>query len=503
MSGSGTTTILRKVYAYDSNTGGILSTGQVLLTDGLGGTSWVTILSTLTVASGPVIGNLPSTISTFSTLMYTTNQYFGGLSSMSTDIYTAISSIGRALTTAINAAIPSATAANTSLLSTSATLGSVGYISTASLTSSLVGTTLVGFASSVSTSVSTLGGLGALGYISSKTLNAYVTSTVQGLGAVSYVSTPTLNSALTSTVAGLGAATYLSTPTLDFALKSTVAGLGAVPYVSTASLVSTTLYLVTAIAGVTPGTGSPASYASTVAGLGNSGFISTSALVSTTYALSTQRTNINFDRVGNMTVTGPVNLTITGSGNALNLIYISSFLQSSIAYTGPPTGAPIIPQSTTLDMVFSTAQIDFSPFVNFINSTSRISLDVYPTIAFSKLATGAWKPAILPISTMIQYGATILSTPCVTSYLYVGNTRIALESGNFVDASNVYTTPLKLAFPPSSIVGQTANPYTLVHVMTSSLNYGVYQNALHNTSVTPYFSQVGSVFVSVQNIPTN
>ena len=512
MSGSGTTTILRKVYAYDSNTGENLSSGKVLLTNGLGGTSWVTILSTLTLASGPVVGTLPSTISSFSTLIYTTTQYFGGLSSMSTDIYTAISSLGNAITTALPAA-----AANNSLVSTSVSLGSLGYISTASLTSSLAGTSRASVASTISTNTSTLGGLGALGYISSATLR----STVAGLGTASYVSTPTLTAALLSTVAGLGSASYistpvllstvaglgsasyLSTPTLNLALTSTVNGLGTRSYVSTLSLVSTTLFVLTAIANVTPGTGSAASYASTVAGLGSSGFISTSALVSTTYALSTQRANINFDRVGTMIVSGQNTLAINGSGNTINIIYISSFIQSSISYIGPTTGVPLNPQSTTVDMVFSTAQIDFNAFAMFMNSTSRVTIDVYPSIAFSKLSSGASRPTILPISTMLQYGANLLSSPCVTSYLYVGNTQVYLENRSVVDASNFYTTPIKLSVPPSTLYGQTANPYTLVHLMPSSLNYGQYQNALHNSAVTPFFSPTGSVFVSVQNIPTN
>ena len=70
---------------------------------------------------------------------------------------------------------------------------------------------------------STVQGLGSLGYISSGTDSAYITSTTRGLGTLSYISTPSL----TSTVQGLGA-TYTSTASL----RSTTAGLGNI-YLST------------------------------------------------------------------------------------------------------------------------------------------------------------------------------------------------------------------------------------------------------------------------------
>jgi hypothetical protein len=246
---------------------------------------------------------------------------------------------------------------------------------------------------------------------------------------------------------------------------------------------------------------STTSLRSSIDGLGSAGYISTSALVSTTIALSSQKANIRFDTTGAVIVSGQNIITFT---SVQNVIYISSFLQSSISYTGPPTGVQFNGQKVNyVDMIFSTAQINFASFAAFMNSTSRVSVDVYPTLAFTKLGTGASAPRILPISTMVQYGTTLLSSPIVTSFLYAGNTRVALENGGYADASNIYSAPFKITFPPSSIVGQTAFPYTLVHLMPSSINYNEYQNALHSTFVTPYFSPAGSIYVSVQNIPTN
>lgn len=486
MSSSANTTILRKVYALDSNTDLPLSTGLTLVTDGIGGTYWISVVSSLTVLGGSVIGNLPSTISSFSSLMYTNTINFAGLSAMSTDMYRAISSLGNSITTAMPAA-----AANNSLVSTTASLGSQGYISTASLTSSLAGTTTAAYTSTLSTTTSTINALGTLGYISTASL----TSTVIGLGSLGYISTPLgavmSQTSLTSSITGLGTTGYVSTA----GLQATVAGLGTTGYISTGTLNAT-------VAGLgTTGYVSTISLNSTLAGLGSAGYISTSALVSTTIAMSTQKANIRFDTAGSVIVNGNNTVTFNTVGN---IIYISSFLQSSISYTGLPTGVQInAPTVNNMNMIFSTAQIDFSAFSAFMNSTSRVTVDVYPSFAFSKLGTGATGPTVLPISTMVQYGANLLSSPTTTSFLYAGNTRVSLENGTVADASNMYTTPVKLSFPPSSIVGRTAYPYTLVHLMPSSINYGQYQNALHNNAVTPFFSQSGSVFVSVQNIPTN
>jgi hypothetical protein len=401
-------------------------------------------------------------------------------------MYRAISSLGQAITSALPPA-----AANNSLVSTTASLGTQGYISTASLTSSLAGTTQATYASTLSTTTSSINALGTLGYISTASL----ISTVAGLGSLGYISTPLgavmSQGSLTSSITGLGSVGYVSTGTLQAAVNS----LGTTGYISTASLQNTVARLGTV------GYVSTSGLTSSLAGLGTAGYISTSALVSTTIALSTQKANIRFDTTGSVTVTGnnTVNFATVG-----NIIYISTFLQSSISYSGLVSGLELTARNPKLhDLIFSTTQMDFSPFAAFMNSTSRLTLDVYPSFTFSKLATGATSPAVLPISTMVQYGMDLLSSPCVTSFLYVGNTKISLENGTSVDASNLHATPVRLTFPPSSIIGKTALPYTLVHLMPSSLNNAAYQNALHSAKVTPFFSPTGSLFVSVQNIPTN
>jgi len=533
MSGGGQNTIvLRTVYALDPRTGQYLNSNQMLLTDGLGGTRWIDSISTLIISGGSVMNDLPSTIQYFSTAMYSNTLYFNGLSSMSTDMYTAIST----LSTAIGNTLPGSIS-RMNLLSTVAGLGSAGYVSTSgvydiisnvSAEGNVSGASVSTIASALSSNykiydistttsyiqastISSFSGLGTLGYLST----ANLTSTVRGLGSAGYIST----SGLTSSIQGLGSIGYISTFHLASSviglgsvgyissysgLTSTVVGLGSVNYVSTDSLVSTVLDLktfYTSNAGVTG-----VMLASTVEGLGNSSYVSTSSLVSTTEALSVLRTSTRIDDAGNVIVIGGVN----NFSNTTNIVYISTFLMSSITYSGNQGysfNATKVP-GLEHDLTFSTASIDFSGFSNYITSNSRITIDVYPNIAFSKLATGATATAVLPISTFLKYGDINMYSTTVTSFLNVTNTRVMLERSVdgfppvYVDQSNFFNTPIKLCVPTGEI-RSFSNTYNLVHYMPSSLNFNFYQNALHSNDITPFFGSTGSLFVSVQNLPTN
>jgi hypothetical protein len=471
------------------------------------------------------MNDLPSTINYYSTAIYTTNTYFQGLSSISTDMYNAISSLSTAISETLPGSISQA-----NLISTVKGLGTSGYVSTADVYSIISSVSAEGYVgvSSISTiyselnsnykiydisttmamvqmsTTSTVRGLGSIGYISSTQL----TSSIKGLGSIGYLSTPQListvqglgsvgyisTSQLYSSIAGIGDAGYISSYN---ALYSTVGGLGNIGYVSTESLVSTVANLqqfYTSNAGVTGEI-----LTSTVQGLGEIGYISTSGLVSTTASLYNSRTNVRFDYTGSVTTFGGTNTFY----NTQNVIYISSFLMSSIHFVGNQGNAINATTDPALvhDMYFSTASIDFAGFSNYITSNSRITIDMYPNIAFTKLATGATNTAVLPISTFLQYGASTLYNTAVTSYLNVLNTRVLLETGVYVDQSNYFNTPIKMCLP-TGLVTNFSNTYNVVHYMPSSLNDGAYQNALHSNTVTPYFAPVGSLYVSVQNLPS-
>jgi hypothetical protein len=308
--------------------------------------------------------------------------------------------------------------------------------------------------------------MGTSSYVSSPSL----ASTVRGLGQVGYISTSQLVSTVSSLVGG-GISTV--------AFTSTFAGLGTGGYISTLSLQSSIL--------------------STTAGLGTGGYVSTSQLVSTTQALSSQKANIRFDNTTSVTVIDSVNTFNTTT----NVIYVSTFFTSSLFYSGNNRQQITAQNPVTHDIRFSTAAISLAPFSNFIDSNSRVTIDIFPQIAFSKLATGANNVAVLPISSFLQYSNTNILTTTVQNYLLVANTYMIQSNGGvitYTDSSNFFNTPIRIAIPPGTIGNNYAQTYNLVHYMPSSLNNGLYQNALHNCNVTPYFGSTGSIFVSVQNI---
>lgn len=464
--------VLRKVFAVDSNTGLTMDFGNVLLTNNTGGTTWTPILSTLTIAGGPIIGNLPSTLSSFSSITYINSNW---ISTISSTYLQAICSLGGIINNKVAADF-------------SVGLGSLGYVSTSTLYAALST-----FASSPSTISTMAPQLSTLGFINVSSLSTFSggqalssMSTVAALGTLGYVSTLSLIStvaglemifsplALPSTVAGLGNSGYVSTTKLTYELNR----LGSIGYISTTNLTST------------------------VAGLGSIGYVSTGHLVSTTSSLMHMASNIRFDNVTTLNIVGGSNInTFTNIGN---LIYVSTFFQSSIRYSGAPSGVKIAGNVIDdVNMEFSTAIIQLDSFSNFINKNSRITIEVYPTLAFTKLGTGANNFAVLPISTLLKYGDTLLLNNTVTTnYLYAGNTRVVLENNTTIDASNIYNQPIRLSIPQGtvhSLNGNYAFPYTLYHYMPSSINNGSYSNALHTSTITPYFGPTGSIFVTVQN----
>jgi hypothetical protein len=470
------TIVLRKVYALDSNTGLFLSTGKVLFTNGLGGTNWIDMLSTLTLAGGPIMNDMPSSMSSYSTVMY------DNTSTLSTSMYEftkAICSIG---------AIADATAASIVV----ANLGSAGYVSTATL-STYVGESISTLGSSPST-ISTLApSLSTLQYANSSTLssltssiNAASISTVNALSNLGYI----IRTQLTSTIDGLGEIGYISSIATPMSLQSTVAGLGSSGYVSSSTLLNTINTMGNIYVSTT-------SLTSTVGGLSTFGYPTNVDLSTAINAISVAKNSIRFDTVGNVILTGTSNLiTFTNAGA---VIYVSTFYQSSMAYSGAPVGSTIVGRLINNDMEFSTATINLAAFSSFMNNNTRVTLDIYPTYVFTKLGTGATRPALVTISTLLKSGNNLLLDTAVTNSLFVGNTRTVLESGLTVDSSNVFNQPIKLTVPIPRAWDFTV-PYTLYHYMPSSIQTNQLQNALHSTIVTPYFGSTGSIFVSVQNL---
>ena len=471
------TTVLRKVYALDSNTGLFISTGRVLLTNGLGGTNWVDMLSTLTIVGGPIMNAIPCTISSFSTQTASMNSL---LSSLSSVFLQSLCSIG----SQVNGATATIVTAN---------LGTVGYVSTATL-STYVGQAVSTITQSPCTISSLMISFNAFQFANSSTISSAVgsvtastMSTISNLGNLGYVT----STSLFSTVAGLGSIGYASTLT-DF--KSTVTGLGSLGYVSTATLNNKFDTLGNWYV-------SSPSMASTVDGLSTFGYVTNINLSTVFNGLSAMKNAIRFDTVNNVTVIGGTN-TFTNPGN---IIYVSTFYQSSMTYSGPQPGVQFQGKMVTANsMEFSTAVIRLDALSSFIDSNtwlSRITIDVFPTLAFTPLGTGATATTMLTMSTILRAGQppAPIYTTTTTSYMYAGNFKTTVGGTPVLaDLSNIYNQPIRLSIPQGTILDYRY-PFTLYHYMPQSVQNGAFQNGLHSNFITPYFGSTGSVFVSVQN----
>ena len=194
--------------------------------------------------------------------------------------------------------------------------------------------------------------------------------------------------------------------------------------------------------------------------------------------------------------------------NVGTIYYVSTFFQSSMTYSGAQPGIQLGGNLiTNSNMEFSTAIIRLDAFSSFTNSNSRITIEAYPTILFSKLGTGSviTTPLCFPISTLLKYGSnTLLYNTTTTNYLFAGNgmsivSDPASPNGiRFIDSSNAFQQPIRISVPQNTVLNYESN-YSLYHYMPGSINYGVFQQGLHSSNFTPYYGSTGSIFVSVQN----
>jgi len=452
-----------------------------------------------------------------------------------------------------------------SLTSTSQGLGTLGYISTAAFRSSLVSTVQgLGSAGYVSTSFMTnyvtvaVANAGTSGnYVSVPTLTLTLNTKVAGLGTQGYVSTSYLVNYVTNALNNVGTSgNYVSTPTLDLALTSTTSYIFDLErYVSTGALTSTTVgILATATSGIAVGTLNTAlastveglgsggnngyissltlktaltstvaglgsggnngyissltlnrALTSTVAGLGSggiNGYISTLSLQSTTQQLTDMimgGTTVTVDRAGNLIIQGgTINVgSMTGS-----IIYVSTFIQSSVTYSGTNgtmSGTVLPDPNTGTDMMFSTCIIPFNTMSSFMNANSRINLDVFPTFAFNELNSGSTRSLVTPISTFIQYGSLAPSANNSNLLKYV-NTSFLIANSKTSGFSNYFQQQLRIQIPGSAIYGAFSNDYILYHYMPGGLTINL-DPGLKASSITVNYSSTNSVFISVQNLP--
>lgn len=490
------TVILRKIYALDSNTGLYMSSGNVLVTEINGGTSWQNLVGAISTTGGPQVAVLPSTLSTMSSatyeLSYSTALFstsiWNSFNSLSNFVYATALTGGTGGTGGTGTYDPSLLVTKDNLTSTVAGLSNYGGTGAGYITSSMMGSTLSTVLyfyptnQELSNTINNLSNIPGLAYTTSSFVLEQVgelSTTVSSL----YVTGTQLNSTINRLGNWLGGSGgYISTQNLT----STINGLGNYGYISTITLKST------------------------IDGLGSYGYVSTQNLVSTTDALLSNinaKTNVRFDN----TTTVSVYDSIVTFSNVASIVYLSSFLMSTFS-VGTSSNERLADVIGGVDLRFSTLSMDLSPFSSFITDKSRVTLDIYPSIYFTKIATGTNAPAMLPISTFLRYGTTEYRQYVTTSYVPVNQGRmiVDIEPGlnistpliTYVDSSNAWTTPIRLQIA-SNVINQNnySLPYTLMHHMPGGVNNAGLQKALHSNNYTPFFASTGSVFISVQNLP--
>ena len=475
------TTILRKVYAFDSVTGNALSTGQTLVTDGLGGTSWIPYTGTVQVVSQ---AQLASTIGSLTTLGYISSQTLRSTvaGSQAATLSTISTTLGQYIT---QSTLTSTIAAYTSASTFTGTLAS--YMSTPTVYSTLSTYVTMPF---LSTSLRN--------YASLNLLSNYVSTTALNGILANFISTPTFTSTLVdyynTRMIRNTLNNYMSTPTV----YSTIAGSVNPSSISTFGFVNGAT-VGSMIAAIPVGATGGFTQAAVLSNLSNTFQPILTSNVSTAVG---QAANINFDTA---TSVGIANSRVTFLGPVANIIYVSTIFNSSIG--GTVVNCNLQPMAAynppgTNDMVFSSIYIsNLTPFLPYINSKTLVTLDIYPNFAFTKLGTAATTPAIIPISTIVRYGSSNLLATNTTTFLYAGNTQsYQSQTGTWIDASNMYSSPIRITIPPGTFVPAVTN-MTILHTMPNSVQNGQSQNALHSTIITPYMDTSNCIFISLQNIP--
>jgi len=460
--------ILRTLFAVDPDTNLPISTNFVVTTDGIGGLVWMNPYTNLSTI-GPGVGYLPSTLdslqSNVSSLSTVVSSLVIGLSSLSTVLGQAYISSGvytSQLVSTVEGLGTSQYLSTSQLTSTVQGLGSATYVST----QSLVSTTdwFIDPSRYVSTGalVSTTAGLFAL---------PQLTSTVKGLGSIGYISSATLLSTVNA-ASTLLFSTFYSSLVPQFItplqLTSTVSSLGTLGYISTAQLTST-------VAGLTD----PATY------------VSTGALVSTVVGISTNiRATYYIDNGGNFNILGGTAIV----SSATSIVFLSTFVLSSLTYQGTNgTVTPVVyPNPTTgRNLFFSSATIPLALFSNYILPNSRVNLELYPTMVFPSLNTGATSYLLTPMSTMLAYGNSYVS-PFATNWVFANNKTAGY--------GNLYQQSIHLQIPGSALVGNFANPYRIVHSLPESVTSNL-TPGFTTSNLELQFGSTNSVFLSIQNLP--
>jgi hypothetical protein len=238
---------------------------------------------------------------------------------------------------------------------------------------------------------------------------------------------------------------------------------------------------------------------STLNGLGTAGYISSSQLQSSVTALKQSFFVVNANT-----------LYLQGSGNTLtvsslaSIVYLSSFLQSTITYRG--SNGTITPQWTagTQPISFTTANLQLDSFSTLITSNAIVNIEVLGNFLFSPLALPQ-TPVPIYMSSFVRSGVTgnanYLSSQMFQTMFFPTNYNSGIAGGLYGNISNYFAPKIKMSIPGSVVQNFYPNaPLVLGHYLPNAVTLTTTQGFL-NSNTTVFFGSTNSVFISVQNMP--
>ena len=408
--------VMRRIFAYDPMTNTPLSTNYILSADVKGVVLFknpLEVLSTFGWADLPdqIVSTTIFVISSIST----TNGYLASTVSFFAPSYPSSQQIF--------------------LPSTVNGLGTSGYISTTSLTSSLIGLGSMGYLSSgiiITPLNSTIVGLGSAGFISSTQL----TSSLVGLGSIGYIS----SSQLTSSVVGLGSIGYISSTQL----LSSLVGLGSLGYISSASLYSTVAGSAPLFASTVIGLGSATYVSSTqltssIVGLGSSGYLSSFIFSN----LSTVFLSSGFITASSISTFG---LSVSGLANISTLFIGNSNISSLFVSTSQ--GLASIGYISSSQLTSSLVGLGSLGYISSATLYSTVNMALASTVAglgsAGYVSSTQLTSSLIGLASIGYVSSTQLTSSLVglASIGYVSSTQLFSSLANFTSIRSTFSNSL-------------------------------------------------------------
>lgn len=457
--------VMRRIFAYDPMTNTPLSTNYILSADVKGVVLFknpLEVLSTFGWADLPdqIVSTTIFVISSIST----TNGYLASTVSFFAPSYPSSQQIF--------------------LPSTVNGLGTTGYISTTSLTSSLIGLGSMGYLSSgiiITPLNSTIVGLGSAGFISSTQL----TSSLVGLGSIGYIS----STQLTSSVVGLGSIGYISSTQL----LSSLVGIGSLGYISSASLYST---VNTALASTVKGLGSATYLSSTqltssIVGLGSSGYLSSFIFnnLSTVFLSSGFITASSISTFG-LSVSGIANISTLFIGNSnISSLFVST--SQGLASIGYISSTQLTSSLVGLGSLGYISSATLYSTVNMALASTVAGLGTSRYVSSTQLTS-----SLVGLASMSYISSTQLTSSLIglASMSYISSTQLTSSVVGLASIGYVSSTQLT-----SSLVGLASIGYVSSTQLTSSL---VGLASIGYVSSTQLFSSLAN-FTSIRSTFSN